>query len=92
MRQSITLISKKRGPKPKGAIGVLVRMPPDQIAALDGWAAQHPDIRSRPEAIRRLIEAGLAAQEKIPISNRKHVVDVSSTTSRPRRSMRAKTE
>lgn len=60
MASSTTPISKKRGPKPKGAIGIMVRVPPLQVAALDAWIARQPDPKpTRPEAIRRLIEAGL---------------------------------
>ena len=58
MRPSITLIPKKRGPKPKGAIGVMVRTPSDQLARLDAWIATLPDPKpSRPEAMRRALEA-----------------------------------
>ncbi len=40
----------------------MVRMPPDQIAQLDGWISQQPEPKpGRPEAIRRLIDLGLKA-------------------------------
>jgi hypothetical protein len=61
MRPSTILIPKKRGPKPKGAIGVMVRLPPEQTAAVDAWAAAQPDLPSRPEALRRLAALALAA-------------------------------
>ncbi len=41
--------------------GVLVRLHPPQLAALDTWIARQPDPRpSRPDAIRRLVERPLA--------------------------------
>ena len=50
----------------------MVRVPPHQLANLDAWIAHHPEPKpTRPEAIRRLIEAGLKAGEKIPIRNAK---------------------
>jgi hypothetical protein len=42
-----------------------------QIGAVDEWRRQQPDLPSRSEAIRRLIEAGLRAPEKIPIRGQK---------------------
>ena len=64
MRPSTTLISKKRGPKPKGAIGVMVRLPPEQAARVDEWAAAQPDLPSRPEALRRLAALALGPPQK----------------------------
>jgi Arc/MetJ-type ribon-helix-helix transcriptional regulator len=58
------MISKKRGPKPKGAVAIMVRVPPEQVDRLDTWVARQSDLPSRPEAIRRLIELGLAAKTK----------------------------
>ena len=55
-------IPKKRGPKPKGATGIMVRTPRDTLGALDAWIARQPDAPSRPEAIRRLLAAGLQAE------------------------------
>lgn len=43
---------------------VMVRLTADQLSAVDDWRRTQPDIPSRPEAIRRLTEAGLAAQPK----------------------------
>ena len=54
-----TPVSKKRGPKPKGSIGVMVRMLPDQVALLDAWIAQQPQPMTRPEAIRAFLTAAL---------------------------------
>ena len=36
----------------------------DQFDALDGWVAKQDDKPSRPEAIRRLVDAGLEATSK----------------------------
>lgn len=54
---------KPRRGRPKiGATHIGVRVPPDQLASLDEWIAERrePSL-TRPEAIRRLIEAGLKA-------------------------------
>jgi hypothetical protein len=45
------------------AIGV--RLPPDLLVALDRWRRKQSDPPGRPEAIRRLIEAGLNADAKL---------------------------
>ena len=44
-------------------------MPPDLLDQLDGWRRDQADLPGRPEAIRRLIEAGLKAAK--PNRNRK---------------------
>lgn len=61
MSASIADIPKKRGRKPSGGRqpGILVRMSEDDIARIDGWSQDQPDMPSRPEAIRRLIEKAL---------------------------------
>jgi len=38
----------------------MVRMPPDEIAQVDGWRDTQEDQPTRPEAIRRLVRKGLA--------------------------------
>jgi len=51
----------KIGRPPVGAVPVTVRIPPANLKPLDAWIAAQPDPKpSRPEAIRRLIEVGLA--------------------------------
>ena len=40
----------------------MVRFQPNALAALDAWIAAQPDAPTRPEAVRRLIEAGLKAE------------------------------
>ncbi len=45
----------------KGTL-VGVRLQPDQLAAVDAWISEQPEPRpTRPEAIRRLMERGIAA-------------------------------
>ncbi|ATP20400.1 hypothetical protein BV87_19805 [Sphingobium yanoikuyae] len=52
---------RKRGrPSTGGQMpGIMVRMPAGDVAELDAWIAVQPDQPSRPEAIRRLMKAGL---------------------------------
>lgn len=40
-----------------------MRVSEDFLRQIDDWRRQQPDLPSRAEAIRRLIEAGLAAQK-----------------------------
>jgi hypothetical protein len=67
----ITGSSKKKrgrpayeGSKGKGAPQIGLRLPPDDLAAVDAWIAEQkgPELLSRPEAIRRLVELGLKAK------------------------------
>ena len=59
-RQSV-ISQKKRGPAPTGkGTPVMVRLLPEPLALLDAWISQQPQPHTRPEAIRRLMEAGLA--------------------------------
>ena len=55
--------SKKRRGRPATGINpaVGVRLPPELMKAVDRWRAHESDVPGRPEAIRRLIEAGLEA-------------------------------
>jgi hypothetical protein len=51
---------KRRGPKPTGkGEPIQVRMQPDAINRLDAWRKKQPDLPSRPEAIRRIVESAL---------------------------------
>jgi hypothetical protein len=54
------------GSNGKGAPQIGLRLPPDDLAAVDAWIAKRkePDL-SRPEAIRRLVELGLKAPKKV---------------------------
>lgn len=37
-------------------------VPPSQVVEIDAWRRKQPDLPSRSEAIRRLIQAGLEAE------------------------------
>jgi hypothetical protein len=60
--REITKLRKSRAAATGGP--VLVRIQPDMAAALDAYRRGQPDIPGRPEAMRRLVETGLAAQPK----------------------------
>ena len=64
MAKSIKVAPKRRGRgrPPSGGRDPIVptRFPEDQIAAIDEWAAKAGDAVTRSEAIRRLVEMGLA--------------------------------
>jgi hypothetical protein len=51
------------GAAKKGNVGksVLVRFRPELLEALDAWCAERLTRPSRPEAVRRIVEAGLKA-------------------------------
>ena len=59
------------GSNGKGAPQIGLRLPPDDLAAVDAWIAKRkePDL-SRPEAIRRLVELGLSVKTKSAPSER----------------------
>jgi hypothetical protein len=60
MAKQETLQPKKRGPKPTGVgTPIQVRLQPSGLAAVDAWRKKQPDLPSRPEAIRRLLEMAL---------------------------------
>jgi hypothetical protein len=62
MPKSIPDIRKKRGrPKKNGrGEGVLVRLHKDELARLDGWIEGEGNRLSRPQALRLLMERGVA--------------------------------
>ena len=66
-KESIPVTQKKRG-RGRPATGqdptLTVRLPMDLRSAIETWANQQKDTPSRSEAIRRLIEAGLARKAK----------------------------
>lgn len=68
MKKSISVNKKSRG-RPKKVGGVYpvaaVRLSPELSKAVDAWAARQDDEPSRSEAIRRLVEIGLAAHAPI---------------------------
>jgi hypothetical protein len=41
-----------------------VRLHPEQLAALDAWIAKQPEEVSRPEAVRRILEAAHRAENE----------------------------
>ena len=62
----ITDITKRRGrptlyegSEGKGAPLIAVRVPPDELAAIDAWIKKQVEDVSRPEAIRRLVATAL---------------------------------
>ncbi len=72
-KSTITGSSKKKRGRPtlyegsegKGAPQIGPRLPPAELAAVDGWIAKQPKPKpSRPGAIRRLVELGMKAKGK----------------------------
>jgi Arc/MetJ-type ribon-helix-helix transcriptional regulator len=63
--RSVTVRKKKRRP-PAAAKGTLIglRLEPGVLARVDRWAASQQDDPSRSEAIRRLVELGLASTQR----------------------------
>jgi hypothetical protein len=63
-RRRISNIQKRgRGRPPTGATAIGLRLPPDQLAALDTWIAGQKGKPGRPEAIRRLLAVQLARRQ-----------------------------
>jgi hypothetical protein len=60
-RATTKTASRKRPSETGTLIGV--RLQPESLSRLDAWAAAQDDRPSRPEAVRRLIERGLAAPQ-----------------------------
>jgi hypothetical protein len=58
-RRSVVPQKKKRGAPGKGTL-IALRLAPGLLARVDRWAVSQKDAPSRPEAIRRLVELGLA--------------------------------
>jgi hypothetical protein len=52
------------GSEGKGAPLIGVRLPPDELAAVDDWLSRESEPLSRPEAIRRLIKIALKKPRK----------------------------
>lgn len=72
-RQSVITKKRKRGPAPTG-VGTLigVRMHDEQLAELDRWIAAQFTPMSRPEAIRVLVELGVAyGLPQVPVDKSK---------------------
>jgi hypothetical protein len=65
MTKSISRTRKTRGRPPTGAESIHLRVLPEQSAEVDAWIAKQKEQRlTRPEAIRRLVELGLAGAKK----------------------------
>jgi hypothetical protein len=70
MAKSTVSDTRKRPPgRPAvGSTGIMVRMPPSDLVALDRWIAKQPEELTRPEALRvmmaMVIELGLKAKAK----------------------------
>ncbi len=80
MAQETAITKKRRGPAPTGK-GTLVgvRLQPPDLEALDKWIAGQPEPRpSRPQAVRRLMERGLVAEENAPAISSKLADDLGS--------------
>src|ERR1700721_3518176 len=60
MKRKTGITKKRRGPAPTGK-GTLVgvRLQPDRLAAVDAWIAKQNATRTRPEAIRAMLDAVL---------------------------------
>ena len=71
-RRSVTKRKKKREPPPAGA-GALIglRLEPEALARVDRWAASQKDDPSRAEAVRRLVELGLAIAQRARVRTKK---------------------
>jgi hypothetical protein len=63
-----TISKKKTGRPATTGIGKLIglRWHGPKLQAIDDWRREQPDLPSRPEAIRRLVELGLQAKRKTP--------------------------
>ncbi len=72
MKRQTVITKKRRGPPPTGK-GILigVRLHPPGVMALETWIAKQDDSPSRPEAIRRLVELGLAGARPAPRRRKK---------------------
>ena len=53
----------KRGRPAANSTAITVRLHPDQLKALDRWISAKGVSASRPEAIRRILDAGLKLDE-----------------------------
>jgi hypothetical protein len=60
-KSKISNIRKKRKGRPRvDALPIMVRVPPAELDPIDAWIGKQKTLVSRPEAIRRLVEIGLA--------------------------------
>jgi hypothetical protein len=69
MRKSIRDIPKKKRGRPASGgrgEGILVRLQPDRLAAVDAWIARQTAPMTRPEAIRAMLDAVLVIVSNDP--------------------------
>lgn len=68
MKQSIGDDKKSRGRPKSTGTGTLIglRWHEPDLALIDDWRGKQPDLPGRPEAIRRLVELGLKANNRRP--------------------------
>ncbi len=71
-RRSVTIRKKKRR-APAAGEGPLIglRLEPGALARVDRWAASQKDHPSRSEAVRRLVELGLAIAQRAGVRTKK---------------------
>lgn len=61
------IAKKKRGPAPTGrGKQIVTRIQPDQLMRLDAWIEKTEKGLSRPEAIRRMVDRVLLADDGVP--------------------------
>jgi hypothetical protein len=70
-KATVSASGKRIGRPPVGSVNIGVRVPPDELAALDAWIANQPDKPKRPEAMRRLIQKALAQEPVAATSKRR---------------------
>lgn len=62
-----------KGGRPKvNATPITVRLPPEQLAALDVWREKQEDQLSRPEAIRRILATATKPATAMMFLTKKH--------------------
>jgi hypothetical protein len=61
MASIINIGKRKRGRPPTGATPILVRVQPEQLKAIEAWMSNDKGDLGHAEAIRRLVDLGLAS-------------------------------
>lgn len=70
---SVPIMANEDKPKPRpSATGTLVgtRFQVDLLSAIDAWRKEQHDLPTRPEAVRRLVELGMACDGGKPAAGR----------------------
>ena len=82
-KQETMITKKRRGPPPTGKGELIgVRLLPEPLAALNAWIAKQREPLSRPEAIRRLVELGLATASSARSYSKKTAVQAAGIAGR----------